>query len=323
MKVLTVGTGRITEKMIEALRERNIEVFGCLGRDSERCRTFAERNGLRRYATDYDRALSTDLFDTVYLGIPNSLHHSYTLKALEKGKNVIVEKPFACNMKEAKEMIDKANNAELFIFDANTAVHSFAYRDLKKDLRKLGRIRTVSIDFYKYSSCYDAFLRGEMPPVFDPTFAGGALMDLGVYNVEFAVGLFGLPESCHYFPNMQEGIDTSGVAILKYGDFIVSMLNGKDADRSSSVKILGEKGCIVSAKDPSDFDSYRVILNDGTTYEKKYEGINRLSYELQDFKSLFDYRNYKKNNDYLTLTLMSMKVLDELRSSCGLRFKND
>ena len=72
-----------------------------------------------------------------------------------------------------------------------------------------------------YGQTKAALLAGKPSPVLDHAFAGGALMDINLYNIHFIVGLFGAPKSVRYFPNRHEtGVDTSGLLVLEYEDFV-------------------------------------------------------------------------------------------------------
>lgn len=323
MKVVTVGTSKICQTLIKAMKSCDIEVFACVGRDADRVKEFAKENQVPYHATDYDTVITSNAFDIVYLAIPNSLHYEYAKKALENGKNVICEKPLTSNLLEAKELVMLANQKKLFLFDATTNIHLLAYKQLKDDIKLLGQIRLVDVDFSRYSSKYDDFKNGKEASTFNPDLSGGALMDMGLYNISFITGLFGLPKGLRYYANIQKGIDTSGVAILKYDDFIVSSICGKDASEGTYFHIKGEKGYIVCNQSNSCFNEYEVHLNDGTIKKRIYDKDSHYKDELLDFKSMFDYKNYRKNNEYLTYTLMNMKVLDELRSSANIKFKAD
>lgn len=318
MKIVTVGTSKICSLLIEAFKMANVEVFACVGRDATKTEEFARANNVSYNANDYDAVLTSDIFDTVYLALPNHLHYSYAKKALLAGKNVICEKPMCSNLEEAKDLVLLANSQKCFLFDATTTLHNLAFKQLKDDIKKIGRIRTVNVDFYKYSSKYDRFKNGEVTSAFNPEMSGGALMDLGVYNLSLIIGLFGLPKAVKYFPNIEKGIDTSGVAILKYDDFIVNSVNGKDANGGSGFSIRGEEGYIESNQVVSKFTDYRICLNDGTVKERNFDSRNQYLDEINDFKLMYDYKNYRKANDYLMLTLHNMKILDELRKSAGI-----
>ena len=85
----------------------------------------------------------------------------------------------------------------------------------------------VQCNFSQYSSRYHDFCAGKVWPSFDPACAGGALMDLGVYNVSYVVGLFGSPNKVHYAANITRGIDTSGVLTMEYRSFKAVSINAK------------------------------------------------------------------------------------------------
>ncbi len=323
MKVVTVGTSLICEKLIAAFKEVGIEVFACVGRDEKRTSDFASKTGVEYHANDYDAVIKSDIFDTVYIALPNSLHYEYAKKALLNGKNVIVEKPFTANLKQAKELVMLASEKNLFVFDAITTLHELAYKQLKEDLKLLGPIKNVSVSFYKVSSKIDKFNNNEECSAFSNKMCGGALMDLGVYNIAFIIGLFGMPKAVKYHTNMEKGIDISGVSILKYNDFIVTSLAGKNANTQNGFIISGEKGYVKCDSPNSCFDSYTIYFNDGTTKERKYEKDSCYAQELIDFKSIVDYKNIKKANEYITLSLMYLKTMDELRKSAGIEFEAD
>lgn len=321
MKVVTVGTSKICEILIAEMKKVDIEVFACVGRDNNKTKEFAKNNFIPYHAIDFDSVITSNAFDTVYLAIPNSLHYVYAKKALENGKNVICEKPLASNLKQAKELVMLANKNKLFLFDATSNLHLLAFKQLKDDVKLLKQIRLVDVDFSKYSSKYDDFLANKNPNVFNPKLSGGALMDLGIYNIAFTAGLFGLPNGLRYYPNMQKDIDTSGVAILKYDNFVASLINGKDCDKGNFFHIKGENGFISCNQASSCFNEYEIILKDGTYKKRLYDPSCHYKDELLDFKLMYDYKNYQKNNEYLKYTLMNMKILDELRQSCGINFE--
>lgn len=318
MRIVTVGTSKICSLLIEAFKLANVDVFACVGRDPQKTEEFARANNVSYNASDYDAVLSSDIFDTVYLAVPNALHYSYAKKALLAHKNVICEKPLCASLNEAKDLALLANSQKCFLFDATTTCHNIAFKQLKDDIKKVGRIRTVSVDFCQYSSKYDDFKNGIIGSNFDPKMVGGALMDLGIYNVAFILGLFGLPKAVKYFPNMDKGIDTSGISILKYDDFIVSSNASKDANGGSGFYIRGDNGYIESNIQVSKLNEYTIHLNDGTVKTRSYDSKNQYLDEINDFKLMIDYKNYRKCNDYLTAALSNIKILDELRRTAGI-----
>ena len=139
----------------------------------------------------------------MYIAVPNILHVKYTRAALEAGRHVIVEKPMAPTAAQAEELAELARSKKLFLFEAVTTQYQDNYAKLREMLPKVGAVTMVQCNFSQYSSRYDAFCAGDVQPAFDPACAGGALMDLGVYNVSYIVGLFGEPNQAKYTANME------------------------------------------------------------------------------------------------------------------------
>ena len=102
MKILTVGTAKITADLIKAFKENDIEVYACCGRDLKKTEDFARANGVNMAYDDYEIALSDENIDAVYIATPNSLHFEYASKAILRHKHVILEKPFTTSAKEFK-----------------------------------------------------------------------------------------------------------------------------------------------------------------------------------------------------------------------------
>ena len=75
MKVVTVGTSSIVSSCIKSFKNAGIEVFACVGRDLERVKSFAENNGVQYYSNDYDRVLTSNAYDFVYIATPNNKHY--------------------------------------------------------------------------------------------------------------------------------------------------------------------------------------------------------------------------------------------------------
>ena len=97
----------------------------------------------------------------------------------------------------------------------------------------------MNINYSQYSSRYDAFKRGEIAPAFNPEMGGGALRDLNIYNIHLLVGLFGKPHRVEYLPNVERGVDTSGILVLDYGNFKAVAIGAKDCSAEIRSTIQG------------------------------------------------------------------------------------
>ena len=119
------------------------------------------------------------------------------------------------------------------------------YNKIRELLPRVGKVKLVQCNFSQYSSRYDAFCAGETPVSFDPARAGGALMDLNVYNISYIVGLFGEPNQVHYTANIERGIDTSGILTMEYNSFRAVSIAAKDCGAPARYVIQGTKGYIL------------------------------------------------------------------------------
>ena len=322
MKVVTVGTSKITSTCINAMKEAGIEVFACVGRDTSRVQQFADKENILLYSNDYDRVVKSQDFDTVYIATPNATHFSYAKKALENHKNVIVEKPMCSNFFEASTLVKIALANHQFIFENNKVTHNSAFKEILSDVNVLGNLKMAEFNFSKTSSRYEMFKKGEAQNMFSLEMSSGALLDLNIYNVSAAIGMFGMPKESLYLCNKLNGVDTSGIALLKYPTFIVSCISCKDADSRNYVSISGEKGTIYSEDHISTLNYYDLSL-DGINQRKDFYIANHFLRSFKDFHFIVDSDNKILYEYYLKQSLMTMKVLDDLRKSANIVYPAD
>jgi predicted dehydrogenase len=244
--------------------------------------------------------------------------------ALEAGKNVIVEKPFTSNHKEALILSELAKEKKLFIFEATTTPYLPNYKKIKELLPTLGDIKIVQCNYSQYSSRYNSFKEGNILPAFDPKASGGALMDLNIYNIHYVVGLFGRPENIEYFPNIERGIDTSGILILDYGTFKCTSVGAKDCKAPIANTIQGDKGCIYQTTPANSCQDFEVIMNDGTRssiHENHYN--HRMIYEFHEFELAIDHNDLEKCYEMLEHSVLVSEVQTIARNKAGIVFQAD
>ena len=171
----------------------DIELTSVFARPKSRAKAeaLAKEWNIPQVWTDYAQLLAEDAADFVYVGLVNTVHYEYAKQALEAGKNVIIEKPFAPTYEEVKELIDLAAAKHCMILEAVTLLYLPNFRAMQDALAQLGPIRAVQANYSQYSSRYDKYLAGMVLPAFDPAMAGGALYDINIYNLNLICGLFG------------------------------------------------------------------------------------------------------------------------------------
>ena len=321
MNLCAIGTGAITKSMLaEFQRSDVLHVTSIYSRKEETGRAMAEQFGLEQVYTDFDRMLADPAIDMVYVASPNSIHYGQTKAALLAGKHVICEKPFAPTVAEAEELIALAKEKGLLLFEAITTAHHPHYGFVRENLPKLGKIKVVSATFCQFSSRYPALLAGKPSPVLNHAFAGGALMDINLYNIHFVVGLFGAPKSVRYFPNCHEtGVDTSGMLVLEYEDFLCQCTGAKDCAARNGVQIIGEDGYMEVTPSSSNCQAVELNLR-GQDSVKVHLPENPWYHEVQDIGRLVAAKNYDYCYKALETTRNVVEVLEKARAYAGFHF---
>lgn len=321
MNIGTVGTGNIVETILENVQK--VEGISCeavYSRKEETGRKLADKFQIQKVYTDYDAMCQDESIDFIYIASPNSLHYEQAKKALEYGKNVICEKPFTPYLSQAKELVAIAREKQLFLFEGITTMFQPNYQLVKEHLTSLGSMKMVLCTFCQYSSKYDAFMKGELPNVFNPAFAGGALMDINLYNIYFIVGLFGKPEKVEYFAGKHEnGIDTHGILILQYPNLICECTGAKDSWCENNVQLLGDKGYIRITPGSSNCQEIRIVQKGAEDICVRQEETPWF-YEIEGLVKLVEKKDYEECYKRLAKTLEIVEVLEQARKSASLPF---
>ena len=298
MKLSVAGTGKIVGEVLKMLHNdfgSEITVTGIFARQQsaehaiDLCMAYAPTGFVY---TDYDRMLSEAEADFVYIANANHVHFPYALRAIETGHNVIVEKPLTVTREETEALYDAAMLHGVLCLPAFSLLYMPLFESLTKAVGQLGTIRMVECNYSQYSSRYDRYLRGETTPAFDPECAGGALMDINIYNLCFTVALFGPPRTVRYSSNLGfNGIDTSGVLTLQYPSFVASLTGAKDCDGPSHGIIQGERGYIEVHGPVSLMQSFTLHLRGQAPQTFRSDDTrHRLSYEFDAFRRYADSR---------------------------------
>lgn len=300
-------------------------------RTMARAEEFGKPYGATQFFDSLEDFFDEGDFEVVYIASPNSKHYEQARLAIENDKFVIVEKPAFVNPEEFSRIESLlAAHPKARLVEAARHIHTGLFHAGEEQLKKMDTIQGANITVMKYSSRYDKVLAGQKPypNIFTPEFAGGTLMDLGVYAVYGAVTLFGVPGSVVYFPTMtKSGVDGKGTAILTYDNFAVTLNFGKTANSHLVSEVYGLKDTLVF---DSIFDTTKV-----TYFNEKQEATNltapyfknSMVDELNDFAALFkavddpkQVENYKR---WQTLSREVNAVMFNLRQSADFYFPAD
>ena len=322
MKLGILGTGKIVQEFLPWLAEHTpftVQAVCSTPRSAALAQELCEKYGVPQRTTNFLELLQW--VDAVYIAVPNLQHVRYARIALDAGKHVIVEKPMAPTAAQTEDLIRLARHKKVFLFEAVTTQYLENYAKIRELLPRIGTVKLVQCSFSQYSSRYDAFCKGETPPVFDPACAGGALMDLGVYNVSYIVGLFGEPNQVHYTANIERGIDTSGILTMEYNSFRAVSIAAKDCGAPARYVIQGTKGYILQKSTANWCGGVTFHPNEGK--EEHYNlngGRPRQAAEFHAFARAIEGGDQELCSRMLDTSVAVSKVLTVARRSAGLKF---
>lgn len=194
---------------------RNGELSAVASRDGDRARAFAEQWDIPEYYGSYQTLLDDDSLDAVYIPLPNSLHREWTIRAAEKGKHVLCEKPLALSETECHEMQAAADMNGVKLMEA------FMYRFHPRIDQVVEMVRTGTIgDLKMITSSFTFRLRNQDNIRMDPELGGGSLMDVGCYCVNVSRTIAGAEpvEVQAVAVPSASGVDEQMVGTLRFGD---------------------------------------------------------------------------------------------------------
>lgn len=324
MKLGIIGAGLIVRTFLPHLAEmENLEINAIMNAHSGEAERLAEAYGIPFVTRDFDAFMASDI-DTVYVAVPNVLHFDYCMRILEYGKNIIVEKPMCSTYEEAYVLQKTAVEKHLFLFEAITTLYMPGYEKVREWLPRIGGVRIVEAEYSQYSSRYDDFVKGIIKPVFDPKQCGGALLDLNVYNIHYVMGLFGKPDSYRYFANIERDIDTGGMLILKYPEFVANCMAAKDCKDNVGGIIQGTKGVIRTLHQSNRIGKVILDLYDGTheEYDDGFEAKREIP-EFEAFVRMTETGAYEECYAVLQKSVDAAEVMTKARREAGVFFPAD
>ena len=324
----TIGTSWITDAYVEGALDSGLwKLNAVYSRNYEKGKAFASKYGTETVFTDIEEMAKSDLIDAVYIASPNYLHVKQALVFIENGKHVICEKPVSSHVSDVITLVEAAKKHNVIFLEAIMFMHLPERDKLSEAVKKLGNISIAKFDFCQRSSKLDAYLRGELPNIFNPEMETGALMDLGIYCIYPALYLFGEPEEFDVRVNMMaSGVDGSGVITFVYKDKLVSIPYSKTSQAGVDSDIQGDKGT-VSTTSISKLENIVLKYSDGT---KEIISGETPKYKLMGYEAIDFYKfiTDKENSleEYNKCTEMCIKVADiteKIRLKAGIKFPSD
>lgn len=315
-----LGTGGIAKAFARDLSFFNNHIVQAVGsRSREKATDFAlEFPGCTPYGS-YEELVADPMIDAVYVATPHPQHVTNTLLALNAGKPVLCEKPFAVNAVEAKAMVASARANNVALLEAmwtRFLPHIAQVRELLAS-GVIGEIVNVEADHGQY------LIDHENPRLTEPSLAGGALLDLGIYPVSLAHMVLGAPARITATGVLTEkGVDSQTSTIFDYENGAQSVLTTTlITGTPCRATIAGTLGRIEIDRTFYNPANMRLVMQDGTTTEYpntyKGHGLREQAAELERMV-----RNGEIESPLLThkMSIEIMQSLDEIRNQIGLRY---
>lgn len=314
-----IGAGHISESMANTITKiGEVIPYAVASRDIERAKKFSNKHGFIKYYGSYEDMLKDEKVDLVYIATPHSHHYEQAVMALNYGKHVLCEKAFTANYNQALEIINLAKEKKLLITEAIWTRYMPMRYKLDQIMKSgvIGNITSLTANL--------GYTIYNVPRLTDPDLAGGALLDVGVYPINFALMAFGnkIKNITSVCIKTDSGVDAQNSITFSYEDGKMAILN------SSILAITDRAGVINGDK------GYIVVTNINNTEKITVYSINREIIAVYDAPKQITGYEYEvlaavkaikegalecEDMPHLE-TLRVMKIMDGLRKEWGVHY---
>jgi len=320
-----LGTDRIARKrMIKAIQQSKGNIcLAIASRDENKAKEAAKQFDIPKYYGSYQELIDDTEINTVYIPLPNSLHHPWVLRAAEKGKHILCEKPLACNLSQVQEMIRACQKQGVVLLEAFSYLLHPQYIKLSELLKNeiIGEIKLLEVHL-SFPAKKEHAIR------FQSSLGGGTLLDIGCYGVDIIHQIYDEePQVVDAISKLENEVDLEFLGILKFSE-------GKEAiirtsfllDRRQILLLSGEKGNIFlpTAFVPTNAKIYLLIQTRTNSWVEEIENRDQYCLLVQEFrknvlsKQNVDtfYRRYLRNMRTIERLL---KTIEERKDMYGTR----
>lgn len=321
-KLGIIGAGWIAHKMAATLAQtEDYCVHAIASRSIEKAKAFAQKWGISKAYGSYEELVNDDSIDLVYVATPHSHHLDHALLAIRSNKPVLVEKAFTANTKEAELLLAEAKSRNIFVAEAIWT----RYMPLSmkvKEIMDSGIIGTPRV--LTATLCY---AMEQKERILRPELCGGALLDLGVYTLNFARMYFGtdIVKTVSNCIMSQSGVDMHECISLTYAD-------GRMANLQSGALCLNDRQGIISGTEgyiridnvncPELIEVYR-NYELVETYHKPDDMVTGYEYQVMECQRCIESGLTESPMMPHAETIEIMKQMDALRNEWGVVYPAD
>ena len=319
MKMAILGAGSIARQMAFTISKmENVDTYAVAARDFERAEKFAKEFGFEKAYGSYEEMLNDENVDLVYIATPHSHHYEHSIMCLNHGKHVLCEKAFTASAKQAEEILKLAESKKLLITEAIWTRYMPMAKTLNEVIESgiIGEVTSLNTNL--------GYTIKDIPRMIEPKLAGGALLDLGVYTINFASMIFGdkIKSISSTAIKTQSGVDAQNSITLCYDDGKMAILNSTMlavTDRQGVIN--GDKGYIV-VENINNYEKIRVFSLDReeiAVYDRPKQ-ISGYEYEVEAAIKAIQNKQIECPQMPHKETLRIMKLMDSLRHEWGVYY---
>ncbi len=315
------GPGNIAHKFAKAIKNvKGAELIAVASRLGEKSREFADKYNIPNAFEGYEEMARSALVDAVYIATAHPFHKPCAEIFLNAKKHVLCEKPVCVNAAQATKLMECANKNRVFLMEAMWTRFLPAINEAVKIVKsgEIGDIRGVSADF-----CYSC------PPVEDPKLyrndlAGGALLDVGVYGLNFAAIFLGnAPESISSISDIDNGVDCQTNILMKYEKGAIASVSAAiNVTKPETGYIYGTNGYI---KLPCFYGAQEIVVNVNNRERRIAKPSIGDGFEEEIYEACSCIRAGKTQSDIMPMS-ESIKILEQMdciREQIGLKYPFD
>ena len=322
LRVGIVGTGWIAEKAAITLRGlTTCEAYAVGSRTQERAEAFAKAWGIAKACGSYAELINDPDVDLVYVATPHSHHYDVTREALLAGKPCLVEKAFMANYRQAKAIVDLARERKIFLAEAIWTRYQPVVK-MVRDLIDSGRIGTPRL-----VTATLGYSMGEKPRIMRPDLCGGALLDLGVYALNFVrmffpAAIVSMESQC---VKSKTGMDLTNAISIILADGVLCNLQSSAACVGDNIGVIAGTDGNLIIDNINNPQKITVNTHDREFVEDIHVPQQITGYEYQFLacrQALID-GLLEPREMPLEETLYVMQLMDGLRREWGVRYPMD
>jgi len=273
-----LGCGKIASKFAKDLTTiPNAKLQAVSSRSIQKAKEFASNYNASLYYEGYEKLSKDPKIDVIYIATPHVFHFENTMMCLQNKKAVLCEKPFAMKISQVQEMIQTAEENNVFLMEALWTYFLPHYRFVLDSISsgKLGAIKSLQADF-GFAAQFDSNSR-----LFNKNLGGGSLLDIGIYPLFAALSIIGYPETVMATAQIgKTGVDETCTIKLGYKNGVTaSLLSTITKDTETEAIITLEKG-IIKINKPFHAPSYVTITKENQSNTHTF-GVTTNGYNFE------------------------------------------